>query len=171
MKKLATAIIAAALFVAAPSQAGTMTQNFDVKVDLTAACRVQNGPITTPVLDFGVYTAFVGAATSAPTNTFAIECTRNLATPALDIDGTAVDGTTKLYGVLAGLNYSVTASSSVTTPGTAATATAGGVGSADVRTVTLTGDMPTLQAGACSSTTATACAGVQTNTHTLTVTY
>lgn len=170
MKKLAAATIAATL-LASGAQAATMTQDFDVKVNLTAACRVQNGPIAKPVLDFGVYTAFVGAATPAPTNNITIECTRNLAAPTLDIDGTAVNGTTKLYGLLAGLNYSVTASSSAPTAGNAATATAGGIGSADTRTITLTGDMAALQAGECSNTTAAACAGVKTNTHTLTVTY
>lgn len=170
VKKLAAAI-ATALF-AATAQAAPITQDFDVKVTLDAVCRIQGGaPATNPELNFGTYTAFDSASTPAPTLDIAIECTRGLAKPSLKIGVTDVDSTTPFYGVVAGLNYSVTADSAKTTTGTAASAVAGGVGSADVHTVTLTGAMDSGQAGACANNTATACATQQTDTHTLTITY
>jgi hypothetical protein len=165
MKKFLTSTLAVALFaMAAPSaQAATLAPTFSVTTNLTAACQVVAGPAT--VLDFGVYTAFVGAATPAPTAAIAIQCTRGLSTPTFAFDtGTG-------YGVIAGLNYNVTAGSAITTAGTAATAVAGGVGTADVRTITLTGAMAALQAGACAGVTAAACAGAQSVTRTLTITY
>ena len=165
MKKILASTLAVALFaVAAPSaQAATVAPTFNVTTNLTAACQLVAGPAT--VLGFGVYTAFVGAATPAPTATIAIQCTRGLTAPTFAFDG----GTG--YGVIAGLNYNVTASSAITTAGTAATAVAGGVGTADVRTITLTGAMAASQAGACAGVTAAACAGLQTVTRTLTITY
>jgi len=168
MNKLAlTSIAAIAIFsVASGSKAATLTQGVDINVDLTAACTIVGAPIVNPVLNFGVYTAFVGAATPAPTASFQIDCTRSLAAPTFDFGASNPD-----YGVLAGLNYSVSASSVVTTAGTAATAVLGGVGSADRYTITLTGGMAAGQAGDCAAGTAAACAGVQTATRTLTVTY
>ena len=165
MKKFLASTLAVSLFAiaAAPSaQAATLTPTFSVTTNLTAACQLVAG---TPVLAFGIYTAFVGAATPAPTATIGMNCTRGLAAPTFTFDG----GTG--YGVIAGLNYNVTAGSVVTTAGTAATAALGGVGSADLRTITLTGDMPAFQAGACAGVDAAACAGLQTATRTLTITY
>jgi len=168
MKKLAVGSIAAVAMFAATtgSQAATLTQSVNINVNLSAACTIVGAPIATPVLDFGVYTAFVGAATPAPSANFQIDCTRNLAAPTFDFGTSNPD-----YGVLAGLNYSVSASSVVSTAGTAATAVLGGVGSADRYTITLTGGMAAGQAGACAGLSQTACAGVQTATRTLTVTY
>jgi hypothetical protein len=168
MKKLAAATIAATtlLATAAPSsQAAALNQSFDVSVTLDAACRVQGGPIANPVLNFGTYTAFVSASTPAPTATFALECTRDLAAPTF----TFTDGTS--YGVIAGLNYNVTPTSAVTTAGNPASAALNGIGTADVRTITLTGDMPAGQAGACAGANATACNTLATVTRTLTITY
>ncbi len=165
MKKFAVLSIAAsALFAITPAtQAATLgPTNFDVSVDLAARCQIQGAPA--PVLDFGVYTAFVGAATPAPTTAINVECTRNLAAPTYSFDG----GTG--YGVLAGLNYNVTATDAVVA-GTAATAVAGGIGTPDVYTITLTGAMDPLQAGDCGGLSEAACAGVQTVTRTLTITY
>jgi hypothetical protein len=165
MKKFLVSTLAVSLFaITAPSaQAATLAPTFDVTTNLSAACQVVAGP--TAVLGFGIYTAFVGAATPAPTATIGIQCTRNIAAPTFAFDG----GTG--YGVIAGLNYNVTAGSAVSTAGNAATAVAGGVGTADVRTITLTGDMPASQAGACAGVDATTCAGLQTATRTLTITY
>lgn len=148
MKKLAaTTIATAALLAAASSQAaGTVTQGVDVKVNLTAACQIQGGPITpNPVVDFGVYTAFQATsvtATVTPQPTITIECTRGHAVPTYSFDG----GTG--YGVIAGLNYEVTAIPSIVTAGAAATAAAGRIGSGDTYTVTLGGTMAANQAGA-----------------------
>lgn len=163
MKKLLVSTIVASLFAATASQAATLgPTNFDVNVDLSAKCQLVGVPV--PVLDFGVYTAFVAAATPAPTTNIGVECTRGLAAPAYSFDG----GTG--YGVLAGLNYNVTATDAVVA-GAAATAVAGGIGGPDVYTITLTGAMDPLQAGDCAGSTAAACAGVQTIVRTLTITY
>ncbi len=161
MKKFLVSTIAASLFaIAVPSaQAATLAPtNFNVTTNLTSACQIIAG---TPALNFGTYTAFGAATTPSPTATIGVECTRNLATPV----SFAFDGGTG-YGVIAGLNYNVTASSATTTAGTAATAVAGGVGSPDLRTITLTGDMAAGQAGDCAG---ASCAA--TVTRTLTITY
>lgn len=155
MKKLLVSSIAATLFAAtAPSaQAATIAPSFNVTTTLTSVCTAA----AIPDVAFGTYTAFT-AAPLAASSTFDITCTRGLAAPTFSFDG----GTG--YGVLAGLNYLVSASSAVTTPGNAATAVAGGIGTADIHTITISGSMPALQAG-------TASAGVQTATRTLTITY
>jgi len=164
MKKLAVLSIAAsALFAVTPAtNAATMNNNFDVNVDLAASCQLVAGPA--PVLDFGVYTAFVGAATPAPSANIGVECTRNLAAPTYSFDGATG------YGVLAGLNYNVTAADAVV-GGNPATAVAGGIGTPDTYTITLSGTMDPLQAGSCAGVDAATCAGVQTATRTLTITY
>jgi hypothetical protein len=162
MKKFLASTLAVSLFaIAAPSaQAAALAPtSFNVTTNLTAACQIVTAP--TPVLDFGAYTAFGSAANAAPTATIGLQCTRNLATPVLF----AFDGGTG-YGVIAGLNYNVTASSATTTAGAAATAVAGGVGGPDMRTVTLTGSMAAGQAGDCAG---ASCAA--TVTRTLTITY
>lgn len=161
MKKFLASTFAVSLLSIAATSAQSATlapTNFDVSANLTAACQIVAG---TPVLDFGTYTAFGSATTPAPTATIGLQCTRNLATPT----SFAFDGGTG-YGVIAGLNYNVTASSAVTTAGAAATAVAGGVGSADLRTITLTGSMAAGQAGDCAG---ASCAA--TVTRTLTITY
>lgn len=164
-KFTATTIAAVTLFAAAPvAQAATVTQTFDVSVHLSAACQV----LTTPLaLDFGAYTAFGSATNAAPTTSMSVECTRGLAAPTYSFDGATG------YGVLAGLNYNVTATG-VVAAGTAATAVAGGVGSGDLYTITLTGAMNPGQAGACATagSAAAACdAAPQIVTRTLTVSY
>lgn len=163
MKKLVAATIAATtLLVVAPSQAGTVTQGVDVKVNLTAACQIQGGPITpNPVVDFGIYTAFRTTPVTATVTpaTFTVECTRGLTAPTYSFDG----GTG--YGVIAGLNYEVTATHGPVTGGAAASAVAGGIGSGDSYTVTLAGTMAANQAGAGAGGAATPV------TRTLTITY
>ena len=154
MKKLVAATIAATLLGAAvQSQAATMTQNFDVKVTLTAACRVQGG--VSPVVDFGSYTAFQATPNTA-TAAFNVECTRNFpAAPTYSFDGGSGNG------VVAGLSYSVTASATGPTGGADATATT--AAAADAYAITLAGTMAALQPGQSNAAT--------TVTRTLTITY
>jgi spore coat protein U-like protein len=155
MKKFLVSSAAATLFATALSaQAAAIAPTFNVTATLTSVCTAA----AIPDVAFGTYVAFQAAAQTAAPSSFDITCTRGLAAPTFSFDG----GTG--YGVLAGLNYLVSASSAVTTSGNAATAVAGGIGTADIHTITISGSMPALQAG-------TASAGVQTATRTLTITY
>lgn len=166
MKKLAATTIAAATMFAATanvSQAATVPAGFTVQVALTAACTAAAAPL----LDFGTYTAFVGASIPAPTSAIAMTCTRGLAAPTFSFDA-ALGGN---YGVIAGLNYSLGAAAGAVTAGTAATAALNAIGTADTYTVTITGGMPAGQAGACAGGNATACATAVTQARTLTITY
>ena len=141
-----------------------------VSVTLNARCTATNSGTTT--LNFGTYdplAAGAGASTPAPTVALTFNCTRGLAAPTVTFDGVTTNPT---YGVLAGLNYSVTAANASITPGSAATAVSGGVGSADAYSYTLTGAMAQGQAGACGGGTATACTpATSTVTRTMTLTY
>ena len=164
MKKLLLATLAVA---AMSAQAATVTSNFDVTVTLAARCVATNSATLT--LGFGSYDAISGgAATPAPTGALTFNCTRNLAAPVVSFDGVTTNPT---YGVIAGLNYSVTAAAAAITAGTAATAVSGGVGTPDAYSYTLTGAMPANQAGACAANTATACNTLTTVTRTMTLTY
>lgn len=169
MKKLLLASLAfAAMSAAGVASAATVNSNFDVSVTLAAKCVANNSGLIT--LNFGIYTAITGgAATPAPTGALTFNCTRGLAAPVVSFDGVTTNPT---YGVLAGLNYSVTAAAAVLTAGTAATAVSGGVGSATAYSYTLTGAMPANQAGDCGGGTATACTPATTTaTRTMTLTY
>ena len=170
MKKLllATLAVAALSLASLSAQAATVTSDFNVTVTLGARCVANNSGATT--LSFGAYTAITGgAATPAPTATLTFNCTRGLTAPVVSFDGVTTNPT---YGVIAGLNYSVTAGTASVVPGSAATAVSGGVGSADVYSYILTGAMAAGQAGACSpSATATACNVLTTVTRTMTLTY
>lgn len=169
MKKLLLVASVAAAFAGVNASAATVSNNFNVQVALTAVCTADVA--TTPTLDFGTYTAFGSASTPAPTTTFTYSCTRNITAPTVAFD--TVNGTAAGYGVLAGLNYQVTAAApSKTTTGTAASATAGGVGSADVWSVAITGAMAAGQAGDCGGGTAAACTpATASHVRTLIVTY
>lgn len=169
MKKLLlTSLAAAALSLASLSaQAATVTSNFDVTVTLAARCVATNA--SAPTMNFGSYDAISGgAATPAPTVALTFNCTRGLAAPVVSFDGVTTNPT---YGVIAGLNYSVTAAAAVVTAGTVATAVSGGVGTPDAYSYTLTGAMASGQAGACAANTATACNTLKTVTRTMTLTY
>lgn len=159
MKKLLLSSLAlAAMSVASFSaSAAAAASSFDVSVILTAVCAQTN--TGTKTLDFGTYTAFSGSAVT-PANAIGVtfKCTRNTAPISI-----ALDGATN-YGVIAGLNYLLsTPAGEKTTTGSAATATAAGIGSADIYTYTITGSMPSGQAGDSSLATLA--------TRTLTVTY
>jgi hypothetical protein len=165
MKKFLAATITASLFaIAAPAtHAATLgPANFNVTASLAAVCTITS--VGTPTIAFGTYTAFQATALSA-TAPITVQCSRSLAAPTFAFDGATG------YGVLAGLNYNVTAASAITTAGTAATAVAGGVGTADIRTITLTGSMAAGQAGDCAAGNAAACAATQTAVRTITITY
>ena len=169
MKKLAAVTIAAASLLASGAQAASMAQNFNVTVSLNAACKVATGT-GTPELNFGSYTAFQGIQTATPVS-FNIECTRGLAAPQFSYDGGTTISPTS-YGVVAGLNYEVTATKTGTASGSAPTAALNSIGSADVHTIQLTGSMPANQAGACAGATATDCAlAVATDNRVLTIIY
>ena len=170
MKKLLlTSLAAAALSLASLSaQAATVTSNFDVTVTLGARCVANNSGATT--LSFGAYDAIsAGAATPGPTATLTFNCTRGLTAPVVSFDGVTTNPT---YGVIAGLNYSVTAGTGTVVPGAAATAVSGGVGGPDVHSYVLTGSMPANQAGECvPSATAGGCNLLTKVTRTMTLTY
>jgi hypothetical protein len=171
MKKFLTSALGAAILAAVPAvQATTVTSNFDVSVSLTAICTANNSGATT--LAFGEYIAFGAEKTGSVDLNFT--CTRGLAAPTFSFDSTdaarAATGTVA-YGVLSGLNYSLSAANQANATGTAASATSGGVGSADVRTVRVSGVMAAGQAGTCAGADAAACAATASHTRTLTVTY
>lgn len=174
MKKFLISTVAAATLLAGmvPSTfAATVDSNFNVSVTLTAVCTATNTASTT--VDFGTYTAFQTAAKTA-TADLTFSCTRGLTAPTFSFDNAGGDRTATGavgYGVLAGLNYSLAAASQPTTAGTAATAASAGVGTADVRTVRVTGTMAADQAGTCTGTATTCAATPATHLRTLTVTY
>ncbi|PKO61701.1 MAG: hypothetical protein CVU24_07435 [Betaproteobacteria bacterium HGW-Betaproteobacteria-18] len=162
MKKFVISAVAAALLSALPVvQATTVTSDFNVSVSLTAICTANNSGVTT--LGFGEYIAFGAQKTGSVDLTF--NCTRGLAAPTFSFDGAGA------YGVLSGLNYSLSAVNQANATGTDASATSGGVGTADVRTVRVSGVMAGGQAGTCVGADAAACAPVASHTRTLTVTY
>jgi len=166
MKKLAAStIVAAAMFAATMPAALAATvgpTNFNVTASLSAICTA--GTISN--LAFGSYTAFqVGAVT--PTTTLAITCSRGLAAPTYTFDAAGGGN----FGVIAGLNYALGASITGTAAGTAATAALNAIGTPDVHTITITGNMPGNQAGDCAGGNATACATAVTQLRTILVTY
>jgi len=152
---------ALALASAIPATAGTVSNGFTVSVNLSSRCIATNA--SAPTLDFGTYTAFqAAAATPATPVTMTFDCTRGLAPVSVAFDTT--NGTAAGVGVLVGLQYGLTASSAVTTAGTAASTTT--IGTADAVSYSISGSMPANQAGTCGAAT---CAG--SHTRTLIVTY
>lgn len=158
MKKLAAStIVAAVMFAAAMPAAQAATAGpapFNVQVSLTSVCTIA----AIPNMSFGTYTAFGAASIPAPTTSVALTCTRGLAaTPTLAFDAA--------FGVVAGLNYTVSSGAPTTTAGTNATPTAGAPnGTPTTYAIVVTGAMPAGQAG-------TDSVGVQTDIRTVTITY
>jgi spore coat protein U-like protein len=153
------------LVVAIPSvQAATVAGNFNVTVTLTSLCTVA----AIGDLAFGTYTAFQGTVLTATPVTATLTCTRGLTgvTANFDTGTNASDAGAGVNasgaGVVAGLYYTVVATAGAVTAGTAATT--GSIGTADSRSYTISGNMPSRQAG-------TASTGVQTQVRTLTITY
>jgi spore coat protein U-like protein len=166
MKKtiLVLAGVASVLAVVPAAQAATVAGNFNVTVSLTSVCTMA----AIGDLAFGTYTAFQGGVLAATATTATLTCTRGLTgiTAAFD---TAATGSTAAAaatnavgaGVLAGLQYDITA-----TPGSVASgsvATASSIGTSDSRPFTISGTMPAAQAGAASA--------AATQVRTLTITY
>jgi len=143
LSAVATTFLVAALIPAAQA-ANPVTSQFEVSVLLAAQCIANNSGSQT--VDFGTYTAFGAVKTASAVLTF--NCTRGLATPTFSFD--TANGLANGDGVVAGLNYSL---STVTTTTLGNPATAGTTnGSAAVRTVTISGTMPSGQAGQCLAT-------------------
>lgn len=158
MKKLLSfaslSLLTLLAMTAVPAQAaGSVNGNFNVKVDLTSACKVDTSSAT--ALDFGSYTAF-GASAPTPTASIKFDCTRGLTISSVAFD----TGSGK--GVVAGLQYDMTVGTESRAAGTAATATI--AGTADVLTYVVTGSMAAGQAGA-------GAGGVSTDARTLTISY
>ena len=162
MKALRPIVAAIALLSAATAaDAATVNNNFTVSVTLASRCVATNSGAAT--LDFGTYTAFQGSAqTPAAPVSLTFDCTRGLAPVSVAFD--VVNGTAAGVGVLAGLQYSLSASSATIVAGTAAsTAT---IGTADAVSYSVNGSMPANQAGTCGTATCAA-----SHTRTLIVTY
>ena len=177
LKKLAAStVVAVAMVTALTPAAQALTvgpTGFNVTVTLTPVCTM--AAFSPAALAFGSYTAFGGAVAATPTSAI-LTCTRGLTGVSAAFD-TGVDKTSSAIqtsptgeGVVAGLNYTMTATRS--TPATAlgleATAGApGSIGTPAQWTYTISGNMPANQAGTCVA--GPSCAGLQVRT--LTVTY
>ena len=138
------AVVAAIAALAPAAQAGTATADVTVSVNLTSKCRWQGGGADPAItVDFGTYVAFqTGAATGNPSGGATLECTRGFGgTPTATWDGDSAGG-----GVIAGLNYTLSATAGTRQNGTGATVST--IGTADTIAFTLGGTMPKNQAGA-----------------------
>lgn len=153
MKKLLLSSLAvAALSLGSSAFAATSTTtSFTVSVALTSTCRA--GVVAGNAgVDFGTYTAFQPTAkTGVVGPIYSVDCTRNLAAAPTAAFDTAL-GTAAGDGVVAGLNYKLTAAAAVVVAGTAATAATSGQaptgnGTATNYAFAITGAMPADQAG------------------------
>jgi spore coat protein U-like protein len=150
MKKHLFTTLMAGLFAALvpTAQAATVAGTFDVTVTLTSVCTMA---AVTP-LAFGTYTAFQGTAQTATNTTATLTCTRGLTGVTAKFD-TAAPGSTAAAaatnavgaGVIQGLQYDITATPGAVVAGNAATASF--IGTADSRPYTISGSMPSGQAG------------------------
>lgn len=169
MKKLLKALLTSVALIAAAipaTQAAGVSQPFNVTVTLTSVCTMA----TIGELAFGTYVAFQGSAQPATPSNATLTCTRGLTGVTANFDTTTVIGSTGALaagtatgaGVIAGLQYTISATPGTTAPGTAASA--GDIGTPDTRPYAIAGSMLANQAG-------TAATGVQTQVRTLTVNY
>jgi hypothetical protein len=162
MKNVLKAAVVAALFGMIPAaQAATTNNNFNVSTTLTSQCAATNSGTTT--VDFGTYVAFqVGVQAGTPVN-LTFQCTRGFAPTSVAFD--VVNGTAAGVGVLAGLQYTLSAGAPGTVAGTPATTAT--IGTGDAVTYAVSGSMPAGQAGTC----ATASCGPSAHVRTLIVTF
>lgn len=145
MKKL---LLASLAVLAISAQAGSTTTNFNVTATVTPTCVAGVAPVA-PAVAFGAYPAFSATAIASTSGfTATVNCTRFLAsapTAAFDV------GTDKLatgQGIVAGLNYSLTATAAAVVAGAEPTATTGAHnGTPDVYGFTISGSLPSGQAG------------------------
>lgn len=162
MKRVLTVAAVAAAFAMVPAaQAATTNNNFNVSTTLTSQCAATNSGTTT--VDFGTYVAFQVAAQPSTSVNLTFQCTRGFAPTSVAFD--VVNGTAAGVGVLAGLQYTLTAGA----PGTVAgiVATTATIGTGDAVTYAVSGTMPAAQAGTC----ATASCGPTSHVRTLIVTF
>ena len=178
MKKFAFTVLAAATTFAATipvANAQSTTSNFAVSATLTPLCII--GAFSTGGVAFGTVNAFAAAnATASATAT--IRCTRGTTAPTLVFDSGATSGggtgstgavgvTTTGAGVLPnGLYYTLSAAyAAPTAASTGVAPTTAGVNAQDStdRVVTVSGILPSGQAGANT--------GATTHTRVMTVTY
>lgn len=150
VKKLTTLCLAASLTCISGTQAATAGGSFNVTVTLTSKCTMA----AVSDLAFGTYTSFQSGTQIAPPVTATLTCTRGMlasgVTAAFDIlaaGSTAADPATNGVGagVLAGLQYDITAIPGAVIAGTAASANS--IGTADTRPFTISGSMAADQAG------------------------
>lgn len=158
--RLLVAALAVASIAPAVEAAQTVNSNFTVSVNLQSRCMATNSNGTT--LDFGNYTAFQGSASIPTPVTLTFDCTRGTAPTSVAFDTT--NGTAAGVGVLAGLQYSLTATAQATVAGTAASTSS--IGTADGVSYSISGNMPANQAGTCGT---SSCAA--SHVRTLVVTY
>ena len=137
MKKLALVSLLGLVTFTGGAHAANANANFTVDVTLTTQCRVVGS--ATPSLAFA-YEAFSSNVVNQTTPVaISFECTRNLALPTVAFDGgTAI-------GVVAGLQYTLTATAGTVGAGIAASTTS--IGTAATYAYSITGVMPALQAG------------------------
>ena len=152
MKKLLLIAACSLCAINLSAQAATVGQAFNVTATLSAQCVSHN---TSPAdVNFGLYTAFGGPATTAPTTAIGFRCTKGLAAPSVALSTSS--------GTILGLAYTlaVPAAPIKTTSSGAATTS----GTYDVYTSTVTGTMVSGQAGDTAGTAGPVA-------HTLTLTY
>ena len=165
-RNLKALVWVAALTCLPAAQAATVAGAFNITVTLTSKCTMA----AVSDLAFGTYTSFQAAAQVATPITATLTCTRGMlaagVTAAVDIAAlgstaaaTATNGVGA--GVLAGLEYDITAIPSTVIAGAAATASS--IGTGDTRPYTISGSMPAAQAGDASALAA--------QVRTLTITY
>lgn len=166
VNQLTALSLAASLALISGAQAATVGGSFNVTVSLTSKCTMA----AVSNLAFGTYTSFQAGTQTAPSVTATLTCTRGMlasgVTAAFDNNApgsTAAAAATDAVGagVLAGLQYDITAIPSLVIAGAAATASS--IGTADTRPFTISGTIAADQAGDASATT--------TQARTLTITY
>jgi hypothetical protein len=160
-KILATAVIAAIATISSVANAATASNSFNVGVTLTSQCSATNSGTTT--VSFGTYVAFQAGAQTSNSVNLGFQCTRGFAPTSVAFD--TVNGTAAGVGLLAGLQYTLSAGAATTVAGTAATTAS--IGTGDAVTYAVSGSMPANQAGTC----ATASCGPTTHVRTLIVTF
>lgn len=161
--------------------ASTVSNTFSVNVTLSSLCTATS----TQNIDFGTYTAFGSASTPSPTANLVFTCTRGLNAPTFSLDtvagfatstapGTVGGGSATGDGLLGdvGLNYHLSIAGTKSTTGTAPTTAPGSLGTPDAYTFTVTGSMPSGQAGTCATGNCTnAPTALNGGVRTLTITY
>jgi hypothetical protein len=134
MKKL---LLASLAVLAMGAQAGAVTSDsFLVTGSTTPGCVFNTQPTN---VVFPAYSAFRATALSAASGAATVDCSRGMTSVAAGFN------TGSGNGVVAGLNYTLTASVAAPSPG--AEPTPGVAGTADSYGITITGSMPANQPG------------------------